>query len=191
MPKALIALHFQNDICHRDGKVPFSLDRDGGDPKVFLETSRSLIKTAREKGWTIIHIHIAFAGDYSDLLRNCRQFKAVAEVGAVKRGSWGAAAMEGFEPEESDIALVHSCNNGFHGTGLDGVLRGRGIDTVAVMGLATQFSVEHTVRHAADLGYFVTVVRDCCVSANAAAHAASLDVMSYLADIADRDDLEF
>ncbi len=191
MPKALIALHFQNDICHRDGKVPFSLDREAGEPTAFLETSRVLIETAREKGWAIVHIHIAFAADYSDLPRNCRQFKAVAEVGAVKRGSWGAAAMEGFEPDAGDVALVHSCNNGFHGTGLDDVLRGRGIDMIAVMGLATQFSVEHTVRHAADLGYFVTVVRDCCASANAAAHAASLDVMSYLADIADSRDLEF
>jgi biuret amidohydrolase len=191
MPKALIALHFQNDICHRDGKVPFSLDRDASEPKGFMEASRTLIESAREKGWTIVHIHIAFAEDYSDLPRNCRQFRAVADIGAVKRGSWGAAAMDGFEPEAGDVALVHSCNNGFQGTGLDDVLRGRGIDTIAVMGLATQFSVEHTVRHAADLGYFVTVVHDCCASANAAAHAASLDVMSYLADIADSRDLEF
>ena len=48
MAKALIALHFQNDICHRDGKVPFSLDRDAGEPLAFLEASRKVIDTARE-----------------------------------------------------------------------------------------------------------------------------------------------
>jgi len=191
MPKALIALHFQNDICHRDGKVPFSLNRDAGEPEAFLQTSRAVIEGARDGGWTIVHIHIAFNEDYSDLPRNCRQFKAVAETGAVKRGSWGAAAMEGFQPRDGDVVLLHSCNNGFQGTGLHDILRERGIDGIAVIGLATQFSVEHTVRHAADLGYFVTVVRDCCMSANGPAHAASLDVMSYLADIRDSADLAF
>jgi biuret amidohydrolase len=183
MPKALIALHFQNDICHRDGKVPFSRDRDIAEPVEFLKASRTLIGRARDHGWTVVHVHIAFADDYSDLPRNCRQFKTVAEVGAAKRGSWGAAAMEGFEPQEGDVSLVHACNNGFQGTGLDELLRSRGIGDIAVIGLATQFSVEHTVRHAADLGYFVSLVADCCFSANKAAHAASIDLMGYLAEI--------
>ncbi|MEJ8570925.1 cysteine hydrolase [Microbaculum marinum] len=185
MPSALIALHYQNDICHPDGRIPFSLDRDGPEPARFLEASRGLIDSAREKGWSVVHVHIAFAPDYSDLPRNCRLFNAVEQLGAVKRGSWGAAPMRGFEPREDDVVLVHSGNNAFHGTGLDEILRERGIDTIVVTGLATQFSVEHTVRHATDLGYRVTVVRDCCTSGNGAAHTASLEVMSYLASITD------
>ncbi len=31
MTKALIALHFQNDICHPDGLIPFAIDRSGRD----------------------------------------------------------------------------------------------------------------------------------------------------------------
>ena len=31
MTKALIALHFQNDICHPDGLIPFAIDRSAGD----------------------------------------------------------------------------------------------------------------------------------------------------------------
>jgi len=34
------------------------------------------------------------------------------------------------------------------------------------MGLATQFSVEHTVRDAADLGFHVRVFADCFASAD-------------------------
>ena len=60
--------------------------------------------------------------------------------------------MEGFQPIAGEIALVHACNNAFHGTDLDSLLRARGVEALSVMGLATQFSVEHTVRHAADLG---------------------------------------
>ena len=51
------------------------------------------------------------------------------------------------------------------------------------MGLATQFSVEHTVRDAADLGYAVTVLAHCCASADAEAHEASLRTMAMLATI--------
>jgi biuret amidohydrolase len=191
MRNALIALHFQNDICHEDGLIPFSLDRSAQTPLRFLEASRKMLERARRKSWTVVQVHIAFAPDYSDLPRNCRLFAAVEMLGAVKRGSWGAAAMDGFEKAEDDIVLSHACNNAFQGTDLDRILRGRGVNSVCVMGLATQFSVEHTVRHAADLGYFVTVARDCCATADAEAHAASFKTMSMLAEIVDSDEIAF
>ena len=56
-------------------------------------------------GWTIAHVHIAFAEDYSDLPRNCRLFQAVEKLGAVKRGSWGAAPFAGFEPRDGEIVV--------------------------------------------------------------------------------------
>jgi nicotinamidase-related amidase len=191
MSKALIALHFQNDICHPDGKIPFAVDRSSGKPARFFEACRGAIGGARQAGWLVVHVHIAFQPDYSDLLRNCRLFGAVETLGAVKRGSWGADALEGFEPQPGDVKLVHNCNNGFHGTGLDLTLRERGVTDVAVMGLATQYSVEHTVRHAADLGYRVTMIRDCCGSANAAAAEASFAAMAMLAEVRALEEVEF
>jgi nicotinamidase-related amidase len=191
MTKALIALHFQNDICHPDGLIPFAVDRSGPSPDVFLDRSQTLIVRARDAGWLIAHVHIAFQPDYSDLPRNARLFKAAAELGALKRGSWGAAAMQGFEPAPDDIALIHTCNNAFHKTGLDDILRKHAVTEIAVAGLATQYSVEHTVRHAADLGYSVTMVRDCCGTANAAAAEASFAAMALLADIKNLDEMEF
>lgn len=191
MVKALISLHFQNDICHRDGRVPFSLDRGAEDPVRFLESSRALIAAARESGWLVVHVHIAFQPDFSDLPRNCRLFRAVEERGAVQRGSWGASPFEGFEPEAGDVTLVHGCNNAFQGTGLDAILREKGVNTVCVIGLATQFSVEHTVRQAADLGYVVTVARDCCASADKDAQAASFKTMAFLADVVESSAIAF
>ena len=182
MTDALIALHFQNDICHPNGRIPFAIDRTTG-AEAFLAASRAALDEARGSKWTIAHLHIAFAEDYSDLPRNCQLFQAVEKLGAVKRGSWGAATLDGFEPRDGEIALIHNRNSGFRNTGLDDLLRKRQIERLHVMGLATQFSVEHTVRDAADLGYAVTVLAHCCASADLEAHKASLKTMSMLAEI--------
>ena len=98
---------------------------------------------------------------------------------------WMSSVTDPMPEIADDICLIHGCNNAFHGTDLERVLRERGIDKVCVMGLATQFSVEHTVRHAADLGYFVTVARDCCASADLDAQAAAFKTMSFLAEVKD------
>ena len=183
MADALIALHFQNDICHAEGRIPFSLNRTSGEAAAFLEASRTALDRARADGWTIVHVHIAFAEDYSDLPRNCRLFLAVEELGAVKRGFWGAAALAAFEPREGEIVVTHNCNSAFRRTNLEQLLSGRGVERVYVMGLATQFSVEHTVRDAADMGYRVSVLSSCCSSADPDAHRASLRTLAMLAEI--------
>src|SRR5271170_1476410 len=149
---ALIALHFQNDICHPQGCILFSLNRETDDAARFLEASRDALNAARRAGWTIAHMHIVFAQDYSDLLRNCRLFLKTETLGALKRGSWGAAAHEGFEPIPGEIVTATNCNSAFRRTDLETELRDRDVTQVSVMGLATQFSVEHTVRDAADIG---------------------------------------
>jgi biuret amidohydrolase len=183
MSDALLALHYQNDICHPDGLIPFSLDRSTPEAANFLAASKRALDDARRADWTIAHIFIAFAPDYSDLLRNCRLFQKTETLGALKRGSWGAAAFAGFEPAANEIVVTTNCNSGFRRTDLEAVLNKRGITRVNAMGLATQFSVEHTVRDAADIGYRVRLFADCCASGDMEAHRATLRSMPMLADV--------
>jgi nicotinamidase-related amidase len=143
---ALIALHFQNDICHPQGRIPFSLDRGSSEAARFLDASKRALGAARHAGWTIVHMHIVFAEDYSDLLRNCPLFQKAEALGALKRGSWGAAPFDGFEPRGGEIFVAGNGNSAFRRTGLEGRLGELAIERVNVIGLATQFSVEHTVR---------------------------------------------
>jgi nicotinamidase-related amidase len=184
LARALIALHYQNDICHADGKIPFAIDR-AMTSTPFLQASRKALERARRLGFLIAHVHIAFSPDYADLPKNARLFRKAAELGAVRLGSWGAEPYAGFEPLPGEIHLIHKGNSAFYATGLDAILEATAVTNLTVCGLATQFSVEHTVRDAADRGYRVTVLRDCCASANAAAAAAAFEVMSMLADLAD------
>jgi biuret amidohydrolase len=180
---ALLALHFQNDICDPLGKIPFSLERNTSNTTNFLDASKRALTKAREAGWLIAHVHIAFAPDYADLLRNCRLFLSTETLGALKRGTWGAAAFAGFEPLDDELVVVTNCNSAFRRTDLEAKLRERGIYRLNVMGLATQFSVEHTVRDAADIGFRVRLLADCCASADQEAHRAALHTLPMLADI--------
>jgi biuret amidohydrolase len=188
LARALIALHYQNDICHPDGKIPFAIDRTATTSSSFLESSRKALEHARRVGFVIVHVHIAFSADYADLPRHGRLFRKVAELGAVKLGSWGAEPYAGFEALPGESRLVHKGNSAFFATGLDEILEASAVADLTVCGLATQFSVEHTVRDAADRGFRVTVLRDCCASANAEAAAAAFEVMSMLAEVADSTD---
>jgi len=187
MSDALVALHFQNDICHPQGSIPFSLNRDTDRAHRFLEASRRTLAAARNAGWTIAHMHIVFAEDYADLPRNCRLFQRTEALGALKHGSWGAAPLAGFEPRSGEIFVTGTGNSAFRRTGLEDTLRERAIDRVNVIGLATQFSVEHTVRDAADMGYPVRLLADCCASADEDAHRASLRTLTMLADVVTSD----
>jgi nicotinamidase-related amidase len=184
LARALIALHYQNDICHPDGKIPFAIDR-AMTSTPFLEASRKALERARQLGFVIAHVHIAFSPDYADLPKNARLFRKAAELGAVKLGSWGAEPYAGFEPLPGETYLIHKGNSAFFATGLDAILEARAVTDLTVCGLATQFSVEHTVRDAADRGFQVTVLRDCCASANAQAAEAAFEVMSMLAEVTD------
>jgi nicotinamidase/pyrazinamidase len=47
-------------------------------------------------------------------------------------------------------------------TGLDAVLRERGVERVVIMGLATDYCVQATVLDAARLGYSTAVLTDAC-----------------------------
>ena len=185
MARALIALHYQNDICHPDGKIPFAIDRTTPMSSRFLEASRKALGRARQLGFVIAHVHIAFSPDYADLPRHGRLFRKVAELGAVTLGSWGAEPYAGFEPLLGETFLTHKGNSAFFATGLQEILEAGAVTDLTVCGLATQFSVEHTVRDAADRGFRVTVLRDCCASANAQAAEAAFEVMSMMAEVAE------
>ncbi len=88
------------------------------------------------------------------------------------------------KPEGDEPVIRKPRMNPFFGTALESMLRSRDIDTVVLMGVATEFVVEAAVRHAADADFRVIVLEDCCASFSEEAHRASLRVMDHLAMVA-------
>ena len=68
---------------------------------------------------------------------------------------------KGFRPEVDSYSAFFE-NDQATPTGLDGYLRSRGVESLLMVGLATDFCVRYSAVDGAKLGYDVTVVRDGC-----------------------------
>lgn len=181
---AVLALHYQNDVLHPDGKIRVGLDADGTARRRLLERASALLTGARAAGLPIVHVRIAFRPDYADLLANCDIFRNVAAIGAVAEGQWGSAFYEGLQPlsgSKREFVVKHTRISAFYGTPLEETLRVLGARRLVVAGVATHSVVEGTVRHAADIGFDVMVAQDACASADPAVHEASLASMRLIA----------
>ena len=181
---AVLALHYQNDVLHPDGKIRVGLDADNGARQRLLDSAAALLDGARKQGLPIVHVRIAFRPDYADLLANCEIFRNVATIGAVPEGQWGSEFYDGLQPlagSPREFIVKHTRISAFYGTPLEETLRVIGARRLVVAGVATHSVVEGTVRHAADIGFDVMVAEDACASADPAVHEASLASMRLIA----------
>jgi nicotinamidase-related amidase len=91
--------------------------------------------------------------------------------------TWGGEIRTEFKPRAGDVvALEHWGSSGFANTDLDQQLTLHGIRHLIVIGLLTNTCVEATVRHAVELGYKPTVVKDATASLAQQEMHASLEV---------------
>jgi nicotinamidase-related amidase len=183
----LIALHYQNDVLHVDGKIRVGLATDSPVRGQVIAAASRLLAGARARGWRIVHVRVAFRPDGSDIVQNCPIFRAVAASGAVRDGSWGAAFFDALAPDTAsprERTVTHTRINAFYGTTLAELLNDCGAERLVIAGVATHSVVESTVRHAADMGYDVWVAEDACAAADLGVHAASLASMRLIATVA-------
>ena len=73
----------------------------------------------RKSGGIVIHIHYIVEPGAPGLKLNAPLFRGLAESKAVVRGTWGAAPVEGLEPQKGDVLVEKMRMNGFHGTKLE------------------------------------------------------------------------
>lgn len=104
-------------------------------------------------------------------------------------GSPGAAIHTSVEPVGDETVVTKHFPNAFRETGLDELLKQRGIKDVVVVGAMSHMCIEAGARAAADLGYGVTVVDDACATRDlehdgrivpaAQVHAASMAALGF------------
>ena len=93
---------------------------------------------------------------------------------SIPKGSWEAKVLDAVAPAEDEIVLPKTSSSLFNSTNIDYLLRNLGVEELAVVGFLTDQCIDHTVKDAADRGYYVTCVRDACMANTWARHEAAL-----------------
>jgi nicotinamidase-related amidase len=79
--------------------------------------------------------------------------------------------------QAGDVAITKRSWGAFYGTGLEQQLRRRGIRTILLGGVATNFGVESTAREAFDRGYELIFVEDAMSSMAAEIHTFAVQTI--------------
>ena len=179
----LIALHYQNEVLHADGKIGLGVAKDNAARSDIVAAAARLLASAREAGWPVLHVRIAFPPGHRGVLTNAPIFRNVVAAGACEEGSWGASFHEGLGPVEGEPVVSHNRVNAFFDSPLEMHLRRLGARRLVMAGIATNSVVEHSARHAADMGYEVLVAHDACSAAKRSVHEAALHNISLIGEL--------
>ena len=90
------------------------------------------------------------------------------------KGSWEGKVLAAVAPGDDEIVLPKTSSSLFNSTNIDYLLRNIGIEDVVVTGFLTDQCIDHTVKDAADRGYYVTCLTDACTANTTARHEAAL-----------------
>jgi biuret amidohydrolase len=179
---AIVAVDLQNDVVGADGAFAPSF-RAEVERTNLIPVAAGVLDGARAARVEVVYSRAAFQPGYPELVANIPLFTDIARSGCLVDGTAGAAIIDEVAPHDGDVVLTHHRVSCFHGTELDVVLRGAGIDTVVLAGVATNLAVESTARAGADLGYRILVVSDACSTISETAHDASLASLAMFAEI--------
>ncbi|WP_017815147.1 cysteine hydrolase family protein [Paenibacillus shenyangensis] len=157
---ALLIVDLQNDNLVKGGKFEGSGAVEHAEKQNVVQNIKAIADKAREAGIPVFHNHFVVEAGAKGIGNRAPIFKAIAEVGSIVRGTWGAAPVKEVEPQEGDFVIEKSRMSAFNGTQLDVLLRGLGIETIIVTGVWTNMAVEHTCRDGADHGYQVVIATD-------------------------------
>ena len=128
--------------------------------------ARGLAQRFRQVGAPVILVRVAFAPDGRDRL-----------APRVDAAAWSSPVSPDFSqivpelgPDEGDLVITKRQWGAFYGTELDLELRRRGIRTIVLGGISTNFGVESTARDAFERGYELVFAEDAMAGMTAEAH---------------------
>ena len=172
---AMIIQDLQNDVISEGGAFAGDGGYDHAKSQNVVENVARLAAAMRSVGVPVIHVHYVVDPGAPGTKLNAGLYRAVKESSALVRGTWGAAAAPGVEPQEGDLVVEKMRTSAFYNTRLMTLLQGFGTETVIVTGAWTHMSIEHTARYGADAGYRMIVINDACSSINDEWHNAGLN----------------
>ncbi|MBN8953160.1 MULTISPECIES: isochorismatase family protein [unclassified Rhizobium] len=147
---ALVSIDLQGLVLGRQ-LAPYSAQQ-------VIANTVAIANKLKADGGTTVFVTVGFSADYADAVN-----QPTDESFTLPPGGLPAAALEA-PPEMAaltpDVAIIKRQWSAFYGTELDLQLRRRGIKTLILTGVATNFGVESTVRDGYAANYAVIVAED-------------------------------
>ena len=131
-----------------------------------------LLRSARRAGAQPILVHVGASPDGADWPSPSAD--AGAQRAAPRPPGWSDLIPE-LERSQGDLVVFKRQWGAFYGTDLDLQLRRRGLDTLVLCGIATEFGVESTARDAYERGYRQILVSDAMSGVTEQSHRNALE----------------
>jgi len=160
---ALVMIDLQSGIVGRE-----LFPRSGVE---VVSTAKSVAARFRAANAKVVWITVGWAEDFADAVKTPVDEPMLRPPAGLPPNF--ADLVEGLSAP-GDLHVRKRQWGAFHGTDLDLQLRRRGIDTIALGGIATNFGVESTARAAWEHGYAVVVLEDACATLSAEMHEFAL-----------------
>jgi nicotinamidase-related amidase len=162
---ALVLIDLQQAILGRQ-TAPHSA------PDVLARSVR-LADRFRAAGGLVVLVHVSFSADGGDRLS--QPTDEPPPPSATQPGWDEISPALGRGP--TDVVITKRQWGAFYGTPLDLQLRRRGIRTIVIGGIATNFGVESTARDAFERGYALVFVEDAMAGLSEVAHAFAVSTV--------------
>jgi len=143
-----------------------------------LDAWVQLITAGRAAGMPVVYTTPVSRADGADVVLLPTDLSARTGTPSLTNCVEGTADAEfpdEIAPRPTDYVFLKRRPSAFHGTGVAELLRMLRKDSILIGGGATNRGVETSVREAFSHDLRAVVVRECCWSGDAAAHAYSLD----------------
>ena len=186
---ALVVVDMQNYGCNPDVGLPQMLSERYPEiasyylPRVTetaVPNAIRLLEGFRAAGRRVVFTrHGPLLADGSDMIprRRRRDVDAVASTGAPAlwhRGTFEHEVIAALAPAAGELVIDKNTSSPFNSTGFEWLLRNLEVETLVVVGMATDMCVETTARDAADRGFNVIVVEDATATFFEHHHRAAL-----------------
>ncbi len=154
-----------------------------------VETAKNLAARFREVHAPVALVHVDWRDDNADMPSKEVE-KPIAAKLAERPEGW-SDLVPGLR-QDGDIVVLKHHWGAFTGTDLDLQLRRRGVDTIVLGGIATNFGVESTARAAWELSYNVVLVEDATTSRSAELHDFAIrQILPQIARVVTNEDIAF
>jgi nicotinamidase-related amidase len=172
---AVLAMDFQQGII---SMIVMAQERN------VVRKAQKVLEGARRSGVTVIHTGLHFREGHPEVNSCNRLFGGMKQMGLFVAGSDEARLAKGLGPKKGDIMVSRPRVNAFYNTDLESILRSKGVDTLVLMGVTTNWVVEATARYAADADYRLIALGDCCAGMSAEAHEFSIaNILGMIAEV--------